>query len=142
MRQQRVKEYQLELFLYLRHDVGLGTQANELIDLLAVLENQHRWDGHDLEHGTQSAFFIHVDLDYGDVLTEFFGDLLKDRGQLLTRTTPFGPEVHDDWLACLYDVSAEGISSDVFNVAHVITNGSQPGNVPHQWPRGSRSPQR
>ena len=138
MRHQRVKEYQLELFLYLRHDVGLGTQADELIDLLTILENQHGWDGHDLEHGTQGALLVHVDLDYGDVVTEFFGHLFEDRGQLLARPTPFSPEVHDDGLACLHDVRAEGISSDVLNVAHVTINGYRRGNVPHQWPRGSR----
>ena len=59
MRRQRVKDYQLELLLYLCHDVGLRAQANELIDLLAVLENQDGGNRHDLEHGAQGAFFIH-----------------------------------------------------------------------------------
>ena len=63
---------------------------------MTVLEDDHGGNAHDAEATSNIGIVIHVEFGNGQAAGLLFSDLLKDGGDHLARTTPFGPEVNDN----------------------------------------------
>src|SRR5699024_9385084 len=111
-------DYQLEVLFQLRHDLGLGAQTHEFVHLLTTLEDQHRGDGHDLEHCAQGALRIDINAGHDNLVTVFPGDFLDYRAQLLAWPTPLRPEIDEDRLVGLDDGGFEGLFGYCDYIAH------------------------
>src|SRR5262249_26668777 len=94
----------------------LGT--NDLLDDLAVLENAHGRDGHDLVPLRDRRVLVDVQLDYVDLVGVLAGDLLENRGDHPAGPAPFGPVVNDDRLAVLQDLRVKGLFGNALGRPH------------------------
>src|SRR5918994_5020180 len=80
---------------------------------LAVLEEDHRRDGHHpVLHG-QALLLVDVDLHELDLAGALLRDLLEDRSDGVAGTAPLGPEVEYDGCLGLQDFLLEGLLRDV-----------------------------
>ena len=82
----------LEIVEKLRLPLG----AHDASGLLTVLEHDHGGNAHDAEATSNIGIVIDVELGDGQAAGLLVGDLFKDGGDHLARTTPLGPEVNDD----------------------------------------------
>src|SRR6478735_2987275 len=80
---------------------------------LAVLEQDHRRDGHDPVLLGETLLLVDVHLDELHLVLALLGDLLEDGRDRVAWTAPLGPEVDDDGCLGLQDFLFEGRFRDV-----------------------------
>src|SRR3954452_10560485 len=95
------------VLLELRFDVRLGNRTDDLIDDLAALEEQERWNRTNVE--SRPRLDVGVDVQLRDLHFPFVlrRQLLEDRRDYAARTAPGRPEVHDGKPIVLLDLVLE-----------------------------------
>ena len=93
-------------------DARLGQRADDLVDGLAVLEQDHRRDRHHPELRGGLLVVVDVELDDAHVVT-LGVDLLEQRADHAARSAPGGPEVDQRRRIGLDDVGLEAVVGDL-----------------------------
>src|SRR3974390_813987 len=80
-------------------DLVLGDRADDLLDHLAILENQQRGDTADVETTRRIHGLVHVQLGDLKLARIVLGDLGNRGSQHVARTAPLCPKIDHDWLS-------------------------------------------
>ena len=75
---------------------ALWHRANNFGFDLALVEQQHGGNAHDIESTSDVAVVINVELCNGDLAWHLCTDLIEDGCNLLARSAPFGPKVNQN----------------------------------------------
>lgn len=80
-----------------RSDYMLRLRADNLIDELAVFEDQERRDAANVE--LRGGARILVNIQFRDLVStiRFGSQLIENRREHATWSTPFGPRINQDW---------------------------------------------
>src|SRR5664279_1715975 len=86
----------------LLEDGGLGAGADDRLHDLALGEDRHGRDGHDLVVAGDARVLVDVHLRDGDLSGILAGDLFEHGSDQAARTAPLRPEVDEYWPCLLY----------------------------------------
>src|SRR5579864_386741 len=119
----------LQVRLELLHQHRLRHEADDALDHLAVLEQNHRRNARDAKLHRRLLVLVDIQLDDLELARLLSSNLLEDWGDHTTRTAPFRPEVDQDGRLAPNFRIERGVR-DLCELTHCVESSLSPGFGP------------
>ena len=93
----------LDMFFDAVDERGIALHADNAVNFLAVLDEEHGGDAHDVEASGATGIVIDIQLGDDHLSIIFSGQVCDGGGQHVAGAAPFRPEVDDGQLVGLHD---------------------------------------